>query len=198
MFYKKDLKKIFDELPVVERKRGFVGLNIKVHYFPKPINDILWASLLVEGAFESWFGSLINEIYECIKEELPPLYFEGRNGGYWGFYKRDLEKEGLTPKQAIKELKKSLIEIWYDILNQPTVRYFNLGRDLDNENMIFLELYYNIKENKKYCSLDGVPQWCSFEKQINKYLEDNKYENIAKLFREFSIAWQYKDILKAA
>ncbi len=196
---KKEIRKIINNLPVVQRKNGFHGINVKVYNFPKPIENVLWASLLVGDAFRTDFGTLIYEFYEQIRLEGLPLYEAGRSGGYWGFYERDLKKEGLTPRKAIRELKKHLIDMLYYTFKQD-IQFFNLGRDLNKQgsDWIYLQLYYNIKENKKYALLEGVPQWCSLEEQINKYLKDDEYSEIARLFKEFSIAWQYKDILLAA
>ncbi len=198
---KKEIRETINNLPVVERRHGFIGLNVKLYHFPKPISDVLWSNILIADAFEDWFGTLIFNIFEDIRNFFPvPIYTTGKSGGYWGFFEHDLKKEGLTPRKAIRKLKKHLVDMLYYTFKQNEIQFFNLGRDLNNQgtDFIYLQLIYNIKKNQKYCSLDGVPQWCSFEEQINKYLKDDEYSKIARLFKEFSIAWQYKDILLAA
>ena len=209
---KKEAKKLVKELPIAYHDHGrHVGINVKVHKFPGPIDDVLWEAILLANAFESDFGTVIGSVWDLVKDEVNnelgvSLYSAGRSGGYWGFSTYDLEKQGIREERAIQVFRKALANALHACFGGREVRLFSLGYDLNprGTEMIYAEIYcvFDPSLEKGYCKkvlLSGVDQWVGLQPEMEALVQEGEYQEVARLWADFVTAWRMRCVVcKAA
>jgi len=199
---KKDIKNFVDKLDFAYHHRDrHYGINVKLYKFPDHIEKILWESLSIAEAFDSYFITTLGDIWENFKIYLKENYdiepyTAGRSGGYWGVYTKDVEYwSNLKTKRVIK---KALVYALTNTFNTSTITLLSVGQDIGKEDFIYSEILLHANGEREI-TFDGLGEWVDYgEKVLKPMLLDkdinnfDKYEKLFQAYTRFSYAWDMK------
>ncbi len=200
---KKEAREFVNNLNFAYHDYGrHLGLDVKIHNFPKKIQKVLWESYSAEVMFE--YGQLFSYITPLstmwidFKSYLKQHYDldasqAGRSGGYWGVHMGEYNSE----EKVKKAIRKAFYYATVMNFNVKTIRLFEYSIWLSDEDELYFDATQSLNGETEYY-VDGVSEWVNYMKNevIPIFERDDddseKWKSLANAYNNFLYAWKVK------